>query len=1539
MRKVIKILASVFSGIIIGVLALVLLAALLLNVEGIQNFVVTKAGAIISEKIGTTVSIGRINIRGFSRVAARDVYVEDYHGDTLIYAGKLTARLDKGLLFKNEIVIGEVSLDSAKIYLTTYENGGMNISEIIARISDPEKESSGSKLFFNDIFISNSVFRLKNLQPDDKEYSGKGVNFSDMELRNLNLGSKNLEIGDVIKMDLYALSFIEKSGFRLDILETRRFSISDGTLDFEELRIKTPGTDLDMPAFSMKGSSWEDFSDVLNRMRFTARISDSRLNSTTLGYFIPSLPSSIDGIQLTGLSLYFDGTLNNFGGSISSLRYGETTLAANYNIKNILKDINSAEVDVELAGLSTSSSGIAGLIEKFSGEQPDSSLVSLLANAGEIELRVEAKGKMSDLKAAGSLSTAAGTAVFSGDMAMTDERGLAVRAEFSAHEFDTGKLLGNEMFGPTSVKLRADGVIKDKIANARVNLGVEKVYVNGYTYHDVSFNGRLRDRLISGTLTSNDPALDLEMRGRADLRPETPAYDLTVDLTKADLAAMKLNKTDSVSVVSGKITAQGSGATLDDLNGLIAFEELRYDNGRDSLSVDRMELTGDNSRTNKKLALKSEFITAEFASTMSYRDVFYYLNKIVSDYAPSLMASRPAGEGELPKAPDYSDNDFSTLKVDILNTDPVTRIFVPGLSIAPGSGVNVRFNPFTEKFNMKAESEYVEYDKYFFTKLAFTGSNENAADSLGLHFATDEIYIPGIVIPTISLNANVKDDKIDLRSYLSNEKTQVNAMLDLSAALARDENNDLTVSGAVNPSRLVTDGKLWDVSSSEIFYSKERISISDFGIRNNGQGLSIHGVLADERTDTLHVHLDEVDLSVLTGLLASQGYVPHGRLSGFADLISAMKDPLIVADIAMEDMGVNEYTAAPMRFTSRWDFGTERARLILTNTRTEEQVIRGYYRPASGAYMADINITNLPLALATPLIGGSVTDVGGMAAVKLDVRSGQDKKPVINGTIGIGELRTTVDFTKVTYTVPEVLLSVDNNIITLPRTTLTDPEGGSAELEASMDITNFSSISYDVKLQPKRLLAVNTSITDSESFYGKIYTSGNIQLHGDKMGIDVNAVISTDDNSTANVPVSGNANVATADFITYEHKTEPVSVADNLERKKLQYRMLREQAANQNRADFNITAALNITPGTTLKLVIDPSRNDALEVRGNASLNASINPNTGDMNVFGTYEITEGEYLFNFQNIISNKLFVIRPGSTIQLVGDPMESLLNIEAVYSLRASLAPLVSSGILDNQQYGRGRVPVDCIIKIGGRLSGPEFAFNVVAQTSDANLQATLNSMLAAQDMMATQFVWLVALGNFTTENMSSTGVSGAAIGIDFVTNQLNNLFSTISDDATINIQYRQKDEYNSDEIDFGFTKEFFDGRMILEYEGNYDTGYSTYKETPLSNNLSLTALLNTSGNVRMKLFTRSVDRFDDNLVVQETGVGIYYREDFNRFSEVIEKMKTRIANMKRRREEKKKEEEAAAAAQEIAGETEPEADELESSDEESGGTEKP
>ena len=60
--------------------------------------------------------------------------------------------------------------------------------------------------------------------------------------------------------------------------------------------------------------------------------------------------------------------------------------------------------------------------------------------------------------------------------------------------------------------------------------------------------------------------------------------------------------------------------------------------------------------------------------------------------------------------------------------------------------------------------------------------------------------------------------------------------------------------------------------------------------------------------------------------------------------------------------------------------------------------------------------------------------------------------------------------------------------------------------------------------------------------------------------------------------------------------------------------------------------------------------------------------------MYGDYTITEGSFLFSLQNII-NKKFVIEDGSTIQWTGSPMDAMLNINAIYKLKASLQPPVA------------------------------------------------------------------------------------------------------------------------------------------------------------------------------------------------------------------------------------------------------------------------
>ena len=52
------------------------------------------------------------------------------------------------------------------------------------------------------------------------------------------------------------------------------------------------------------------------------------------------------------------------------------------------------------------------------------------------------------------------------------------------------------------------------------------------------------------------------------------------------------------------------------------------------------------------------------------------------------------------------------------------------------------------------------------------------------------------------------------------------------------------------------------------------------------------------------------------------------------------------------------------------------------------------------------------------------------------------------------------------------------------------------------------------------------------------------------------------------------------------------------------------------------------------------------------------------------------------------------------------------------------------------------------------------------------------------------------------------------------------------------------------------------------------------------------------MRFRGFTQTIDRFDENQGLQETGVGIYYKEDFNNWADLKRRIKERFMSRRRR-----------------------------------------
>lgn len=1543
MRKVIKILGKVVSWIILTIVSLPILIVLLLNVGVIQNFVVQKASAFISKKLETTVSIDHIRLRGFSNVSVEGFYVEDYAGDTLFYAKAVGANISKSALLGKKIVIGEVSVDQAKVYLFSPKEGEMNLSQVLNKLSsDTTSQESSVKLLFRNIKITDTRFKL---QSEGADTITKGVNYSNMVLSRVNIKSKELEInGSTITMDIGRMSFRDISGFEAKNVSASRFHLADGLIAMDDTRIVTEDSDLHIPAFKMQGATWASMSYAVDSVRFDVTVTKSDLSTHTLAYFVPTLGGK-ETLSMSGIEATFGGTINNFAAQVIAQVADESTqIEATAKIVGVT-DFQHSKFDIDIKKLITNAKGVKEITGNYFSAPLPANITEILNRAGNLSLTAKANGEMSRFRADIDLDTNGGEVTFVGMGGLLPGGDIDFDGHATVNGVEAGKLLDNKLLGKVTVDAKAKGSVRKGELSISGMVFVPMAEFNGYTYSQIMASGEYAESKVTANVTSGDPKLQFTVNGSADFKPVVPDYDLTLNLRTADLYRLNINPKDSVSLISGKFSVKGSGSKLDNINGQAVIANLTYTSSIDYVKADTIALTGRNNEESKYMAMHSSYADIEYQSDISYNEIFSYLNHILYDYLPALDPSGTAMNSHTAVIPVYPDNitragkllhaplmtaeeevpevvssshlaprpkSRSELHVNIKKANNIAAIFLPGFSIAEGTKADVAFNPETELFSITANSDYIEYATFFVTKLGFVANNAADKEEVVMQFTTEDLYLPKFTMPSNNISAHIKDNNIDISARLSNSDTDLNALIDVESTLSRTVgDNKLLIGLKFDPtSYIMTGQKRWNISSNQIEYDPARISIDNFLVTGDGQRMHIDGVLSSERSDTLRLSLDRLSLDPIGRILKMEGVNIGGTLDGSAELISGSKDPVLIADIVIDSLSVNNYTAAPLRLSSSWDFASERAQVVLKNMQTDKNLIAGFYFPKTSRYLANVDIDNLTLsALGALLPPDIIKSIDGTGAVYLDVSGKGAELPQIHGTVSVEHLAATIGITNVTYKADVLDIDIDNNIISIPKTILTDNESNKVTLEAQADIKNLSNITYEAKLLPTNILAINTTLKENEQFYGKVYLSGAINVKGNKSGVNIDVAATTQNNSSFYLPLSGKSNISEADWIQFvSREPELITPEDILQYKKQQYeKSLKEVTkSGSEKMNVNLNVSLNITPGLLLSIIIDPATNMTLNTRGSAVLDVLLNPGTGELSTFGTYQITEGDFLFSIPPIISNKKFILQPGGTIQLSGNPMAAMLNVEAIYKLRASLQPLAESfqGTGINTS---ARIPVDCIISIKESLQKPDISFDIKIPSADADIQSVLNGIMSSNEGPAMNFIFLVSFGSFAptgTGTETTAATAGTNLGIDFLANQLSSWAS--GKDFSVTFRYRpsSQDQTTSDEFDFGFSYNLGgNNRLILEVEGNYDMGDNKLQNVSnMSGDASITWVLTKSGNLRLKGFTRTINRYDENQGLQENGVGVYYREDFNVFSDILVHSRERQAARKKRRTEK-------------------------------------
>ena len=365
MGKVIKIIRSFISAAILALIVLPVALSLLLYLPWIQDFARRAAAGFLSDKLQTVVSVDKLHLKLFSRVTLDGFYVQDYHGDTLLYAGRIVVPLQSLNVFTGAVTLGHVGLEDVRFDLMQDSTRTSNLRQILQRIKRKEKREKKRKfrLHAAGVTIRDMDFRHRKFDVKPREY---GVNFTDLDVRRFSLKVRDVSVeGDSVALAIDSLTLRERCGLHISNLSTPAFGISGTGMRFDDLRLTTDESDVRMAYLYFDYDTWKGYKDFLNDVRIRSEFSRSTVSFRTIAYFAQGLRRWQTVLRDASGSV--DGPVSAMKGRIGRATARSTTLSLRFGIDG-LPEVAETRFSFDVSSLHTDAADIEYFVQDISGQ-------------------------------------------------------------------------------------------------------------------------------------------------------------------------------------------------------------------------------------------------------------------------------------------------------------------------------------------------------------------------------------------------------------------------------------------------------------------------------------------------------------------------------------------------------------------------------------------------------------------------------------------------------------------------------------------------------------------------------------------------------------------------------------------------------------------------------------------------------------------------------------------------------------------------------------------------------------------------------------------------------------------------------------------------------------------------------------------------------------------------------------------------------------------------------------------------------------------
>ncbi|MDO4802934.1 MAG: translocation/assembly module TamB domain-containing protein, partial [Prevotellaceae bacterium] len=207
---------------------------------------------------------------------------------------------------------------------------------------------------------------------------------------------------------------------------------------------------------------------------------------------------------------------------------------------------------------------------------------------------------------------------------------------------------------------------------------------------------------------------------------------------------------------------------------------------------------------------------------------------------------------------------------------------------------------------------------------------------------------------------------------------------------------------------------------------------------------------------------------------------------------------------------------------------------------------------------------------------------------------------------------------------------------------------------------------------------------------------------------------------------------------------------------------------------------LNVDENSQIRVLMDNKSNDYITLYGNGTLKANYY-NKGKFGLYGTYNVSRGDYSLTLQNILK-KDFQFQDGGSIVFGGDPYDAIINLQALYTVNnVSLSDLaLGTSFTDNT------IRVNCLMNITGQPKQPKVNFDLDLPTVNSDEKQMIRSIINSEEDMNQQVVYLLGIGRFYTRGVnnadqnasrSQTTLAMQSLLSGTISSQLNTMLSQV------------------------------------------------------------------------------------------------------------------------------------------------------------------